>query len=158
MNLKDDATYFVIRVDDTTIKLAATRDDAFADRPIIPGARDAAGTGHTVSRAVLFTGFEGLGGGTGDDSIGLTVKTIAGLDVNALAIDGGGGTNTLRAGLDVDTKDVSGLDELVWTMTAPQSGWVADRQAQLLLNRPIAFRRHGHQRTRTTRSRCRRTS
>ena len=134
-NLKDDATYFVIRVSDTTIKLAATREDAFANRnPITPGAIDVNGTGHKLSRATLFTGFWSLAGGTADDSIGLTMKSIAGFDVSVLAIDGGGGTNTLRANLDADTQEVSGRDELVWTMTGTQSGWVADRQAQLLLS------------------------
>ena len=138
-NLKDDMTYFVIRVSDTTIKLAATRDDAFANRPITLGAFPNTGTGHTLSRATLFTGFQSLAGGSGDDTIGLTMQSIAGFEVNALSISGGGGTNTLRANLDADTTDVSGVDELVWTMTDTQAGWVADRQAQLLLNRPIAF-------------------
>ena len=97
VNLKDDVTYFVI-VDPndankaTTFKLAATRDDAFANRPITPGAIDTTGTGNKVSRATLFTGFQGLAGGTMDDTIGLTMQTIDGFDVNALAIDGGAGT------------------------------------------------------------------
>ena len=137
--LKDDMTFFVIGVDDHNIRLAASRDDAFAEKRIELDFFSTTGTGHTVSRATLFTDFQSMAGGTADDSIGLTMKSIAGFKVNALDINGGGGTNTLRANLDVDTKDPSGVDELVWTMTGTQAGWVADRQAQLLFNREIEF-------------------
>ena len=139
VGLKDDRTYFAIRVDDTTIKLAASREDALGDRPIVLGAFDGTGSGHNVHRAVALDGFQSLLGGTADDAFGLVMKTVAGFDVDALGIDGGSGTNTLRTQLDTDAV-IADRDELLWTMTGSKSGWVSDRQAQLSSEREFTFK------------------
>src|SRR5262245_44160631 len=144
--LVDGGTYFVIRVDATTIKLAATLDDALAGNPTVAlGAFTAPNPGrpnHTLTLATAFSGIQSLVGGSGSDTFGVVMQTASVFNGAVKEVDGGAGLNRLQTRLDLPANaKVASTDELIFAATAIDAGWLADRAAKFLFTQPVDFDR-----------------
>src|SRR5262249_45765217 len=130
--LTTDTLYYVIAVDPTTIKLAASIDDARAGQASALTA-PAAGTEQSPTPVFSVGHVAHLAGDQENDTFGL----LKGASVTG-SIQGGGGVNSVQARLATGTAATS-TDAMVWGVTGPNTGGLADRQGQFLASRPMAF-------------------
>jgi len=109
-----------------------------ANTPIAPLGAIANNTRHSLTAALQFNDVQALQGGGANDAFELIAQTVSPFGTNILRVDGGAGSNVLATKLRAPAITRPG-DELIWSVTGADAGWLAGAAAKFFITAAATF-------------------